>query len=53
MKSFRIKRIEDYIPEPASDSLFLLPTDPAGPCSPASSASPTTALSAQSVTPYR
>lgn len=31
MKSFRIKRIEDYIPEPASDSLFLLPTDPADP----------------------
>lgn len=31
MKSFRIKRIEDYIPGPASDPLFLLPTDPADP----------------------
>lgn len=31
MKSFRIKRIEDYIPGSASDSLFLLPTDPADP----------------------
>lgn len=32
MKSFRIKRIEDYITgQPVSDSLFLLPTDPADP----------------------
>lgn len=32
MKSFRIIRIEDYtLGQPASDSLFLLPTDPADP----------------------
>lgn len=53
MKSFRIKKNEDYIPGPASDPSFcsslILPTL----CSPASSASPTTALSAQSVMPSR